>query len=306
MAKKVIITGATGSIGKNLTQKLIARGDEVTIFSNSIEKARNILPGAYKYVKWSAYEKGEWGNELNGKDAVIHLAGQSLFGALWDDDYKQKILKSREIGTRNLVSEIINSGDPPKIFISASAIGYYGGSKLTTFTEESPSGSGFLADVCMRWEKESYVIEENENSIRRVVVRVGIVLDKDEGILNWLQKFYNFYLGGTVGDGLQWISWVHLSDTANIFIYALDHENVSGIINAVAPNPVTMKQLTSSLEQISGKPNWIKIPAFPIEAAIGDASVPVTQGIKVYPRRTLDLGYKFEHPDFEEAIKDIL
>lgn len=304
MAKKIIITGATGSIGKNLTQKLIARGDEVTVFTSSIEKAKNYLPGVHQYVKWSAYDKGDWIKEINGKDAVIHLAGESLFGRLWDDSYKEKILKSREIGTRNLVDAVGRSGALPKTFISASAIGYYGGSKLITFTEESQPGIGFLPEVCKKWEKEASEVENY--GVRRVSVRVGIVLDKNEGILEWLQKFYNVYLGGTVGDGSQWISWIHLDDVANMFIYTMDHETVKGAINAVAPNPVTMDYLTKSIERILGKPSWIKLPTFPIETAIGDAAIPATEGIKVYPKRTLELGFKYNYPNFDEAIKNIL
>lgn len=304
MPKKIIITGATGSIGRNLTQKLTARGDEITVFTSSIDKAKNYLPGVKNYVKWSAYEKGEWINEIEGKDAVIHLAGESLFGRLWDDNYKEKILKSREIGTRNLVDGIGRSENRPGIFISASAIGYYGGSKSITFTEDSSPGNGFLPDVCMRWEKEASDVENY--GVRRVSVRVGIVLDKTEGILEWLQKFYNLYLGGTVGDGAQWISWIHLDDIANIFIHALDNDNVKGAINGVAPNPVTMNQLTASLQKILDKPSWIKLPSIPIEAAIGDASVPVTEGIKVYPKRTLELGFKYNYPDFDKAMKNIL
>lgn len=304
MVKKIVITGATGSIGKNLTQKLAARGDEITIFTGSIEKAKNSLPGVHKYVKWSAYEKGEWMSEMEGKDAVIHLAGESLFGRLWDDDYKEKILKSRVIGTKNLVEAIGRARQRPNSFISASAIGYYGGSKLVTFTEESQSGYGFLSEVCTKWEKETSEVENY--GVRRVTIRVGIVLDKNAGILDWLQKFYNVYLGGSIGDGTQWISWIHLSDVANLFIHALDHDNIKGVLNAVSPNPVTMNQLTTSIKQILDKPSWIKLPSLPVEAAIGDAAVPITEGIKVYPKRTLEMGFKYEHPNFEEAIKNIL
>lgn len=304
MAKKIIVTGATGSIGKNLTQKLISRGDQVTIFTNSIENAKNILPGAYNYVNWSAYEKDEWTHDISGKDAVIHLAGESLFGKVWDDQYKEKILKSRQIGTRNLVDAIGRADPRPLALISASAIGYYGGSQINSFTEESTAGRGFLAEVCKLWENEASQVENY--GVRRVSVRVGVVLDKYEGILDWLQRFFNLYLGGSIGDGNQWISWIHLSDVANLFIYALDNSNIKGVINAVAPNPIQMNQLTNYMEKSTGKPAWIKLPAFPVEAVVGEAAMPATQGIKVFPKRTLELGYKFEFQNFDEAIKNIL
>lgn len=304
MPMKIIVTGATGSIGKNMTQKLISRGDQVTIFTNSVENAKNILPGAYNYVSWSAYEKGDCVNQISGNDAVIHLAGESLFGKVWDEVYKEKIMKSRQVGTRNLVDAIGRAEPRPSVLISASAIGYYGGSQIKSFTEDSPPGNGFLAEVCQLWENEASQVENY--GVRRVSVRVGIVLDKNEGILDWLQRFYNLYLGGTIGDGNQWISWIHLSDAANLFIYALDNSNVKGVINAVAPNPIQMNQLTGYLEKSTGKPSWIKLPSFPVEAIVGEAAMPATQGIKVFPKKTLESGYKFEFQNFDAAIKNIL
>lgn len=306
MGKKIIITGATGLIGKYITQVLSSRGDEVTVFTRSPNTAKNELPGAKEFVKWDSYDKtGEWQNHIEGKDAILHLAGEPLLGALWSNDYKEKILKSRELGTRTLVYAISRTDNKPKAFISASAIGYYGSSENNvTYTEESLPGDGFLAEVCKRWETEA--AEAESLGLRRASVRVGIVLDKREGALEKLLTPFKYFLGGTVGEGNQWISWIHLVDVANIFIFALDNDFVDGALNAVAPNPVRMKDFMEILGGVMNRPSWLKIPDFPIKAAIGEASVPVTEGIKVLPERTQELGYRFQFTRFEDALNDLL
>ncbi|HEX2964085.1 MAG TPA: TIGR01777 family oxidoreductase, partial [Ignavibacteriales bacterium] len=193
----------------------------------------------------------------------------------------------------------------PKAFISASAIGYYGSSENNvTYTEESLPGDGFLAEVCKRWETEA--AEAESLGLRRASVRVGIVLDKREGALEKLLTPFKYFLGGTVGEGNQWISWIHLVDVANIFIFALDNDFVDGALNAVAPNPVRMKDFMEILGGVMNRPSWLKIPDFPIKAAIGEASVPVTEGIKVLPERTQELGYRFQFTRFEDALNDLL
>jgi len=304
MPKKIIITGATGSIGKNLAQKLIARGDEITVFSRSPEKAKNILPGAVDYVEWDAYETGDWVNSISGKDAIIHLAGEPLLGSLWSDEYKEKIKKSRIISTRNFAQAIKKAEQKPESFICASAIGYYGPSDTETFKESSPAGNGFLSDVCVGWENAAAEVENY--GVRRVSVRVGIVLDKDEGALSKLLDFYNLYLGGIIGNGEQWVSWIHLSDVANIFIHALDNKEIRGVLNGVTPNPVQMKEFMDVLSNITNKPSWLRLPKIAVEALIGDASIPVTEGIKVYPERTLDTKFAFEYLTFKDAMNNLI
>ncbi len=304
MSQKVIIIGATGSIGKIIAEKLIARGDEVTIFSRSAEKAKSILPNAHHYVEWNAYEPGDWQKSIDGKDAVIHLAGTPLIGELWDDEYKAKVKKSRVEGTRNIANAILQSNEKPKVFVSASAIGFYGPSKEKAFVESDKPGNGFLSEVCEHWEIAAAEVEKA--GVRRVSVRVGVVLDKDEGALKKLLDFYENYLGGIVGDGRQWVSWIHLNDAANLFIFALDNENVGGAINAVAPNPVRMKELTETLSKITEKPAWLKIPKLIFDVVLGDASVPVNDGIKVFPERTLSYGYNFQFENFKNAMDDLI
>lgn len=305
MAKKVIITGATGLIGKYISQVLSARGDEVTVFTRNPVTARNILPGAKEFIEWSASEEGEWEKHIDGKDAIINLAGEPLWGEIWKDEYKEKIMKSREIGTRGLVNAAGKALIKPEVFVSASAIGIYGGSGDNyTYTENDPPGEGFLPEVSKRWEYEAAQVEQY--GIRRVNVRVGIVLDKNEGALEKVLTPFRYFLGGQIGEGTQWISWIHIIDCANIFIHALDNPSVSGPLNAVAPNPVQMKEFSSLIAKIIDRPSWLKVPDIALEAVIGEASLPVTEGIKVYPERTLASGFKFKYVHIADALQDLL
>lgn len=302
--KEIVVTGATGIIGKPLTQLLVSRGYNVTVFTTSADKAENTLPGVKRYVQWSAYDMGKWMNEVEGKDAVIHLAGESIFGQLWSDAFKEKVMKSREDGTYNVVEAIAKADRRPTTFISASAIGYYGFSDNITFDEESPSGEGFLAEVCKKWEKEAERAELF--GLRRVSVRVGIVLDKSEGALEKILTPFKYFLGGTVGDGNQWISWIHNLDCASLFIHALENRNVKGPLNAVAPNPVRMKEFSDTLGEILNRPAVLELPKFIVENLYGEASIPVTEGIKVFPKKALETGYKFKFTQLNEALKNLI
>lgn len=302
--KEIVVTGATGIVGKPLTQLLISKGYNVTVFTTSASKAENTLPGVKKYVQWSAYDMGKWMNEVEGKDAVIHLAGESIFGQLWSDEYKEKVMKSREDGTYNVVEAIAKADKRPTVFISASAIGYYGFSENIMFDEDSPAGEGFLAEVSKKWEKEAERAELF--GLRRVSVRVGIVLDKSEGALDKILTPFKYFLGGTVGEGNQWISWIHNLDCANLFIHALENRSVKGALNAVAPKPVKMKEFSDTLAEVLNRPAVLEIPKFILENLYGEASVPVTEGIKVFPKKALETGYKFRFTELKEALKNLL
>jgi uncharacterized protein len=299
---KIVLTGGSGIVGKVLTQLLIAEGHELTIFTRSPGKTRNLLPGAAEYVQWSSEDESGFEEYLAGKDAVIHLAGTSIFGSLWSEDYRQKILTSRQNGTKNLVTAVNNLSEKPHTFISASAIGIYGFSDEETFTESSQPGEGFLAEVSRRWENETMQLE----GVREVRVRVGIVLDKNDGALEKILTPFKYFLGGTIGEGNQWVSWVHNLDAARIFQYVLNNKEIEGPINAVAPDPVRMKEFASILGDVLNRPSLLTLPKFPLEVVLEEASVPVTEGIKVYPERLMSNGFNFEFTDLRSALVNIL
>jgi uncharacterized protein len=274
------------------------------MFTRSPQKTMNILPGAKEYISWSSDDETGFESYMEGADAVIHLAGTSIFGALWSEDYRQKILTSRQNGTRNLVNAIRKLNKKPKTFISASAIGIYGFSDEETFNEESEPGEGFLAEVSKRWESET--VEVTDDGIREVRVRVGIVLDKNEGALGAIEKPFKYFLGGTIGNGNQWVSWIHNRDAARIFSYVLKNSDVNGPVNAVAPSPVMMKEFAEILGDVMNRPALLTLPKFPLEAALEEASVPVTEGIKVYPEKLINHGFEYEFNDLRSALINLL
>lgn len=300
--KRIIITGATGFIGSKISAELIKRGDEVVVLSRSSEKARQIIQKAYKYVDWNFNSMGEWIKEIEEADAIIHLAGENIMGARWSDTHKKKVLNSRVLGTGTLVNAICQSSKKPS-FICASAIGFYNNSIDVVVDEESPSGSGFLSEVTQKWEVEAVKVKTCGS--RSVTIRTGIVLDKNEGALAKMITPFKFFIGGPLGSGKQWIPWIHIDDIANLFVYAIDNE-ITGILNGVAPNAVRMKEFAKVLGKVLNRPSFFRVPEFILNLILGEAAYAVTKGSKVLPNRTLDAGYKFNYTDLREALKNIL
>jgi hypothetical protein len=299
--KKIILTGATGVIGKNIAGKLTQRGDEITIFTRSVEKAKKIIPDAAEYIVWNP-EQDVWKPKLEGKDAVIHLAGENLMAKRWSQSHKNNIYYSRINTTRILVEAIERTIEKPKIFISASAIGYYGNSEEPV-TENSISGKDFLANVVKDWENESKKIYRI--GIRRVNIRTGIVLDKNEGALGRMITPYKFFVGGPLGSGKQWFPWIHIEDLTGIYLFALDNENVHGILNAVSPNPLRMNEFCKTLGTVLNRPSLFKVPAFLLKIIFGEGAEVLLNGAKVIPERTVKLGYVFNFERAEEALKNL-
>jgi uncharacterized protein (TIGR01777 family) len=302
MMKKVVLTGATGLIGKNIAGKLIQRGDEVTIFTRSVNKAKHIIPNAAEYIVWNL-EQEDWQAKLEGKDAVIHLAGESVMAKRWSEEHKKNIYNSRIDSTRILVKTIENTIDKPKVFISASAIGYYGNSEEPV-TEESNPGKDFLADVVRDWEKETE--EVIRLGIRRVNIRTGIVLDKYEGALARMITPYKFFIGGPLGSGKQWFPWIHIDDVAGIFLFVLDNKDVHGVLNAVSPNPLRMNEFCKTLGAVMHRPSLFKTPAFVLKIIFGEGAEVLLSGAQVIPERTMGVGYKFRFDNIENALKNLL
>ncbi len=300
--KKILLTGATGLIGKRIANKLIERGDEVTVFTRSVDKARRVIPDAAKYVDWN-YNNDDWQINLEGADGVIHLAGQNVMARRWNKEHKNKILKSRIDSTRALVNAIGKVAEKPKVFISASATGFYGSSEEPV-TEESLPGKDFLAGVVIAWENEAKKIDRL--NIRRVNIRTGIVLDKNEGALYRMIKPFNYFAGGPLGTGKQWFPWIHIEDVAGIFLHALDNENVEGILNAVSPHSIRMDEFCKSLGKVMNRPSLIKVPVFLIRLIFGEGAYVLITGARVIPKRTLEFGYKYKFENEKNAVMDLL
>jgi len=304
MSKRIIITGATGLIGKKLANSLINRGDDVIIFSRNAEKAKSIFPEATECVEWNYQHPEKWKSKLKNTDAVIHLAGINLFSKRWNNNFKKAVLESREVSTKNLVDAIKSYTNKPEVFISASGIGYYGDCGERILNENSPKGNDFLADVCEVWENESVNIEAS--GVRSVQVRTGLVLSIEDGALKQMLPPFKFFIGGPLGNGKQWSSWLHIEDIVGIYLFAIDNKNLSGAVNAASTNPVRMNEFANTLGKVLNRPSLFPVPKFILRLVVGEAAEVVTASQRVYPEKLLKIGYQFKFNNLEAALLDLL
>jgi uncharacterized protein (TIGR01777 family) len=291
---RVTVTGATGRIGTLLTDRLRARGDEVTILSRSAHE------GA---VVWNPLTQRAPSAALEGRDGVIHLAGEPV-AQRWSDAARRRIHDTRELGTRNLV-EGLRAADPtPCVLVSASGVDYYGQTGDQPLTEQSPAGDGFLARVCVAWEREAQAAVEL--GTRVVNVRTAVVLDASGGALGKMLPFFRLGIGGPVAGGRQYMPWIHADDIVGIYLAALDDESWTGPIIAAAPDPPTNREFSRALGRALHRPAIAPIPALAVRLLYGDMAEIVTEGHRTAPTRLLEHGYAFRHTDLEEALRDAL
>ena len=294
---KILVTGASGLVASHLMPTLKAKGHEIYKLSRS--EAKNA-----DEIQWDAYEgfAPSEQSKLEGFDAVIHLAGDNVADGNWSEAKKRSIRDSRVKGTRTLVDALKKCEKPPKIFIAASATGFYGNRGDEILTEESAAGSGFLPEVCTEWENES--IKAADFGARVVMPRIGVVLTKDGGALEKMLTPFKFGVGGTVGSGEQFMSWIALDDLIRIIHFALENENLNGAVNAVAPNPVTNKEFTDTLGRVLNRPTIIPVPAFGIKFLFGEmGETLLLQGARVVPEKLENAGFEFKFTELETASK---
>jgi len=304
MSKRIIITGATGLIGKKLVNALINRGDEVIVFSRDVKKAKSIFPKAKVCVEWNYQHPKNWESKLEDSDAVIHLAGLNLFAKRWNEDFKKSVIESRKVSTKNLVEAIQSCRNRPEVFISASGIGYYGDCGDKILSEDYHSGKDFLSDVCRVWESEANQIEEV--GVRSVQVRTGLVLSPEDGALKQMLPPFKFFMGGPLGNGKQWSSWLHIDDIVGIYLHALDNPKLQGAVNAATPNPVRMKEFAKTLGKVLKRPSLFPVPNFVLRFVIGEATEVVTASQRINSKKLLESGYKFKFEILEDALNDLL
>ncbi len=296
---KILISGASGLVGKHLIPTLKAKGHEVY-------KLVRKTPKGFDEIQWDAEEGFSEMEQakLENFDAVVHLAGDNVASENWSDEKKRKIRDSRVVGTRVLVDALRRAKNPPKIFVSASAVGFYGDRKDEILTEDSQQGKGFLTDVCTAWEDE---IERAELYARVVFLRIGVVLAKDGGALEKMLTPFKFGVGGTVGSGKQWMSWIALDDLIKLIHFVLENESLRGAVNAVAPNPVTNAEFTETLGKVLHRPTVLPVPEFAIKLLFGEmGKTLLLQGARVLPKKLQDAGFEFEFTNLEDAMKEVL
>ncbi len=299
---KITITGATGLIGSRLVRELTGRGDAVTVLSRDPGPARERL--GVDAVRWDPDRDEAPVDALAGRDGVVHLAGEPV-AQRWSAESKQRIGRSRETGTANLVAGLRQADPRPAVLVSSSAVGYYGPHGSEELDEGSPAGSDFLAEVCVIWERAAQ--EAIELGMRVVNVRTGVVLDRSGGALKTMLPPFRLGVGGPVAGGRQYMPWVHVDDVVGLYLAALDgDERWSGPVNATAPTPVTNAAFSKALGRALHRPAIAPVPAIAIKALYGEMSEIVTKGQNVIPRKALELGYEFRHPELDEALRSAL
>jgi uncharacterized protein len=296
----ILITGGTGLVGTRLTKLSVEAGHSVAHLS------RASRPGATKTFVWDPKKKTLDSAALAMADVVVHLAGTNVGDKRWSDRRKEDILKSRIDSTSLLFEELRKGNHNVKSFVSASGIGYYGaGDEGLSFSEDHKKGDGFLADVVARWEEA--VDEIATLSIRVVKIRTGVVLSEKGGALKEMMRPIKLYVGSPLGTGDQIVSWIHLDDLCRIFIKAAEDQKMQGVYNAVAPNPVSNKQLTSLIAQTLKRPLWLpRVPAFILSALLGEMSEVVLEGSKISSAKIQATGFTFRFTNPRDALQDLL
>ncbi len=294
---KILITGASGLVGKELQKSFAEKGYEMLLASRSEPKDDN-------HIQWTIDEGFAEPEKLEGVDVVVHLAGENVSGGIrWTDEKKKAIRDSRVLGTRNVVDAISKLKKKPHTFIASSAIGFYGERGDEEVTESSAAGDNFLAGVCKEWEAESRRAEDA--GIRTVLLRTGIVLSKDGGALGTMLTPFKLGVGGVVGSGKQWMSWISMDDEIAIIKYAIENENIRGAVNAVAPNPVTNEEFTKTLGEVLYRPTFIPLPEFAVSMIFGEmGDALLLASTKVMPKRLEDAGFEFKFPNLKEAVEN--
>ena len=292
---KLLVTGGTGFIGGPLCQVLAQHGHELIVLSRRPE--RHVSHDGITILPW---ETSAWQQRAAGCDGIINLAGESLAAKRWTPQQKRLIRESRLETTHRLVSAMVGLPNKPAVFINASAVGYYGACSDEPLTETEPPGHGFLAELCQAWEAEARRAEAL--GVRVVRLRLGLVLGPGGGALAKMVPPFRLFVGGPLGSGRQWVSWIHRDDVVGLIEWALTTPGVTGAVNATAPSPVTMRALCRSLGQVLHRPSWAPVPSFVLRALLGEMADLLLTGQRVIPAAAERLGYRFQFADVDHAL----
>lgn len=300
---RVVITGGTGLIGSALAADLARRGDDVFLLSRTPERATS-LPAGVRAERWDARSAQGWSHLVDGAGAVVNLAGENLAAGRWTPERRRSIRESRLQAGQAVVEAIQAANQPPLLVVQASAVGYYGPCGNEEITESAPAGSDFLAQVCTAWEASTAAVEAF--GVRRVIIRTGIVFSRDDGALSRLTLPYRFCVGGRLGSGRQWYPWIHLADEIAGIRFLIDTPAATGAFNLTGPHPLTNASLSRMIGTALGRPALLPTPAFALRLLLGDMATVVLDGQRALPTRLLALGYRFEYPNGDVALRNLL
>ncbi|RZK41165.1 MAG: TIGR01777 family protein [Pedobacter sp.] len=299
MANDILITGATGLVGKGLIPYLLERGHRVSVLSRREIDIPNV-----KVFSWDVDNMTMDPLALEGVDTIVHLAGEGIADKAWSDKRKKEIVDSRVQSAELLYRTIKEQNAPVKTFVSASAVGYYGDRDEEFLTEHSYPGQGFLSDCCLKWENAAD--KGQEMDMRVVKIRIGLILSKSGGALAAMAKPIKFFVGAPLGSGKQWMPWIHLDDIVGIFTKAIEDVGMNGAYNATAPFPVTNKLLTKRIAWHLRRPVWpVKVPEFVLKAVLGESSILALMSNNTVSQKILDEGYQFKFLNLDDALEEI-
>lgn len=308
----ILISGGTGLIGRALIAALMGDGHVINVLTRNPEKARNSLPSTVLPIKWDGRSPEGWGHFIEETDVIINLAGESIAGESlfailtrrWDNENKERILGSRVNAGRAMVDAINTAKIKPKVFIQASAVGYYGPRENEEIPENTSAGTDFLAKTCHAWEDSTVEIENM--GIRRVVIRTGLVLAPKGGILPMVLLPFRLFVGGPLGSGEQFVPWIHIEDEVNAIRFLLDQDGASGAYNLSAPHPVKQRELAKIAGRLLRRPSFIPTPGFALKQALGEKSTLILDGQKAVPEKLIAEGFEFKYKNLKIALNDLI
>lgn len=314
---RVVITGGTGLIGRALAKSLASDGHEVVILSRSPERATNLpqpdRPGSGGSIQvegWDGRTAEGWGHLADGAGAIVNLAGASLSGgkllpSRWTTERKRAIRDSRLDAGQAVVEAVSQASQKPDVVVQSSGIGYYGFRGDEKVAEDAAPGDDLMARLASDdWEPSTAPVEEM--GVRRAIIRSGPVLDKHEGALPSMMLPFRLFVGGPMGNGRQWLSWIHREDEIAAIRFLIEHGQAEGPFNLCSPNPLTNADFGRVMGRVMGRPYWIPVPGFAIKLAFGEVTSAVLEGQRAVPQRLLDMGFRFRFPDAETALRDLL
>lgn len=303
MSLHIVLTGATGLLGRTLLDALHARGERLTILTRNPVRAADTVPRGARVLLWAPGVTGEWKSAIDGADVVIHLAGEPIAAGRWTAARKQRILDSRVRGTRDIVGAIEAATTKPRLLLSASAVGYYGENGDDVVDETAAAGTGFLAEVCSAWEQEARRAASSRTRV--VMTRLGVVLTPRGGALGKMLPAFRFFVGGPIGPGTQWFPWVHLDDVIGIMLHAIDNASIEGALNVVSPGIVRNRDFATALGDALGRPAMFGVPAAVIRLLFGELGETLLGSQRVHPTRTLASGYQFHYNTIDRALANL-
>lgn len=305
MSPKIIVTGGTGFIGRHLCSALAAANNDVIVLTRNINKAKAIFNNKVTPVYWDGKSSAGWLEYADGAHAIVNLAGENIGAGRWTRKRKNRILESRIHAGQAVVEAVIRAKKKPTVLIQASGIGIYGDRKDEILDEASLIGSSFMPDLARQWEQS--VKEVAKLGVRVACIRSGVVLGKGADFLKRILLPFRFFIGGHLGSGKQWISWIHLEDEVKAIKFLLEREELNGVFNLATPNPVTYKNFSKILGKLMKRPSWFHVPAFVLKILLGEmAEGLVLSGQRAIPKRLLAARFEFTYPELESALKEIL